>query len=229
VGIPNYVSLRRLLALADDTLQWARRQPSCSNHEFAARLVREIFDWFFCLRGGTSSDVFLEKSPSHSLCAERILHAFPTCKLVHVLRDGRDVCVSMQMRSLTAEWSPQLREQQIEMWLRYVSAVNRLTEAAEFAGRIHTVKYEDLHRDTETELTRLLRFAGLDCSPPFVQRAVVKTCFQNKSKTGPGRHSYKGVVGQWRHVFSDDDIRLYSAKAAEMHRQCGYQLDAKAA
>ena len=135
----------------------------------------------------------------------------------------------MQMRSLTADWSPKERSRQIDMWVAYVSTVKNLAESPEFEGRIHTIRYEDLHQDTEGGLTSLLGFAGLDCTSSFVEQIVDRTSFKTKSKTGPGKHSYKGIVGEWSRCFSDDDIRLYTSKAGEVHRACGYELEARAA
>jgi hypothetical protein len=225
VGIHNYVSLPEFARIIDDAVRMAHRQPECDNARFSDQVVQEVFDRYFWSEGGTSADVFLEKSPCHSLFAERILRVFPDCKLLHVLRDGRDVCVSMQMRALKADWSPAQRSRQIEMWLSHVSAVNRVQEMPEFSGRVQTVRYEDLQQDTAMALKRLLRFVGLDHTSSLVDKMISKTSFKKKTKTGPGRHSYKGVVGEWRHHFSYDDIRLYTSKAREVHVSCGYPLE----
>lgn len=225
VGLHNYVTSREFAACLSRSLDWALSRPQCSNLEFGMRVVQEVYDLYFWKRGGTADDLFIEKSPSHSLYAEDILRYYPSCRVLHVVRDGRDVCVSMQMRSLATNWSPAERENQINTWLTHVQAARRAVELPEFSDRVSTVRYEDLHANPEHELRRIMDFAQLEASPQLLASILDQTSFDRKSRTGPGRHSYKGVVGEWRHHFSPEDLSLYESLAGDLHQACGYATD----
>ena len=225
VGIHNYVTSREFAVCLRRTFAWAHRQEECSNEQFAMRLIQEVFDLFFWKQGGTSDNLFVEKSPGHALYAEQILRYFPHCRVLHVVRDGRDVCVSMQMRSMRTDWSPADREKQVQCWLAHVSEARRAAEIPKFGDRVATVRYEDLHATPEQELRRIMQFAQLEVTSKSISRILEQTSFQKKHKTGPGRHSYKGVVGEWRQHFSEDDLKLYESIAGDLHRVCGYEMD----
>ena len=52
--------------------------------------------------------------------ADRILRWWPDADIVEVLRDGRDVCVSLAHKSEVAEWAPWDRSDQIDRWIQAV-------------------------------------------------------------------------------------------------------------
>jgi len=91
-----------------------------SDEEAATRVVQAIFDAYLLARGGTADHILLEKTPDHVFWADRILRHDPEARVVEVLRDGRDVCVSLQMRARTQQWPPRPRSDQIDMWVRFV-------------------------------------------------------------------------------------------------------------
>lgn len=224
-GLHNFISPKEYSPMIDEVIDWASGQETCKDRDFVDELVRRIFNRYCVNAGAGAEDVFVEKTPSHSLYVDRILRAFPDSRILHVLRDGRDVCVSMQFRAPHLIGMPEEREQQIERWVSYVSSVRRSAQKPKFEGRIATIRYEDIHADTPQALEKMFTFAGLEHSPESISQIISRTTFGKKSKSGPGRHSHKGVVGEWRKHFSPEDIRLYAEKAGDLHEQCGYSLD----
>jgi hypothetical protein len=145
-----------------------------------------------------------------------------------VLRDGRDVCASLQVRAWEAEWAPTWRFRQIRIWKQSAEAGMDLLDAHEFEGRTALVRYEDLKRDPDHEIARLFAFAGLPRSPRLVRRVARQTEFRRHRKKGPGKHNNKGAVGGWREYFSPEDERLFAQTAGDLFVRCGYRFDEQA-
>ena len=166
--------------------------------------------------------ILVEKTPSHVFFAERILRALPAARFVEALRDGRDVCVSMQHRARTKAWVPQTRRSQIQRWVEAVDAGRRAASLPAMEGRWHVVRYESLKVDPATEVASILRFAGLDASPAVVARIVEETRFDRYERTGPDEHRRRGEVGEWRTAFDAADRRLFAELAGATAEAVGY-------
>ena len=91
-----------------------------------------------------------DKTPSYALHLPAIAAAFPEARFVHLIRDGRDVAVSLRplwfapgqdMTTLAHEWS------------RHVLAAR--AAGARLGTRYLEVRYEDLVRDPRLELARV--------------------------------------------------------------------------
>jgi hypothetical protein len=218
VGLHLYVdrpALYRLVAAARAHREW-------SDAEAAMKVIEWAFDRFFVLRGGTVDDVFVEKTPRHQFYARRILAQFPEARVVEVVRDGRDVCVSMQMLAASHPWSPASRRVQAETWRRYVADGIALRTTEAFRDRVLQVRYEALHAAAEPEVARVLGFAGLECAPGLVADIVAATDFRRYPRTGPDRPRRKGTVGDWRNHFTAEDLSVFEHVAGDAFRALGY-------
>jgi hypothetical protein len=192
-----------------------------SLEDVAEQLIAELYDHILAVRGATADDVLVDKTPWHLRFAGRILRRFPEAKVVEVLRDGRDVCVSME--KLDRQWAPDDRATQIDRWIEAVETGLALRADAEVADRVHLVRYEDLKVDLDGQITGLLRFAGLDHSPVFVERMGAAADFSNHRHTGDGQFRRKGVVGDWTNAFSDADVALFREKVGPLFGRAGYE------
>lgn len=84
---PYYVWYRAAGATADDYLPPEAFGPR------ALAWVRRQFDSF---AAGVGKKIIVDKSPEHAFNLPVLLAAFPTAKFVHILRDGRDVTLSIK-------------------------------------------------------------------------------------------------------------------------------------
>ncbi len=222
IGLHRYVSdrvLAEIVAAAQSRLTAGVRW---TDEDAANFVIRRIIDHFFFAHGGSPRRLFVEKTPVHVLYGREILRAFSDAKILIVLRDGRDVCASLEIRARGADWDATSRFDQIQTWTQSVKAGIALREDPEFQDRIELVRYETLKRDPISEITRLFAFAGLPTTPRMVKRVARRTEFRRHRKTGPGRHNNKGVVGGWRDLFSEGDLRLFEQHAGDLMRRCGY-------
>ena len=223
VGIKYYApreTMDRLVACA------LRERPSTQEQldTHADELIRGLFDDFHRRNAEAPDDLMVEKTPGHVFYAERILRFYPEARVALITRDGRDVCVSLQMRRLGARWPPKDRREQIELWVRSVEAGLRLLSNPEFEGRVLEVRYEQLVQDPHAGLRRLCAFTGLQADPEFLQAAVEANAFTNAPRTGPGEHKWRGTAGAWREYFTDEDRRLFRELAGDVFERVGYSL-----
>ena len=220
VGLHWWINRAHLLDLID----WGLHASGAGDADAAESVIEAVFDTYFLSRGGTSENMLLEKTPGHIAYAQQILRRFPDARIVEVLRDGRDVCVSMQMQGLTVSWPPETRRAQINTWARAARRGLALRADPELADRVHVVRYEDLKRDPAVEIARLFEFVGLDATPAFVAEVADASDFRHLRTTGAGRHTRRGEVGDWRNHFSPADEELFREVAGDVFEAVGYEL-----
>lgn len=224
VGIHCWVSRRELHRLVLAAMHRADWSPT----EVAEFLVAALLGTLFAARQVTADDVLVEKSPEHLLEAERILRRFPQAKMIELVRDGRDVAVSKYQRTMgnrgeSRRWQSDDVRGLATRWSRYVRHGQSLRADPEFAGRVLLVHYEDLKADTAQETARMLAFAGLDGGDDLAARLAEKTVFGSYGATGFGSHRRKGIVGDWRNYFTDDEVDVFREVAGDALVAAGYE------
>ena len=212
------VPYRRLVALIEEA---ERASPPGTGHEEkVARVTAGIFREYLARKGGGPGSVLVEKTPSHLFHAGFLLRRFPRARIVEVVRDGRDVCVSMDSYK---KWMPQDRAYQVWEWSHYTEEGLRLAGDPAWHGRILRVRYEDLHREPALWIERLFGFAGLPASPDLARQVAAATQIHKVARAGEGRHYRKGEVGDWRGRLSAEDLELFRARAGRTFEALGYE------
>lgn len=123
--------------------------------------------------GLQSGDLFLEKSPSHSLVMSEIRTVLPQSRFIHLVRDPRDVVASLVAASHSwgKGWAPSDPEKAAGVWVKHVKAV-REASATLTSDEFIQVRYEDLCADTPATLQTLSTFLGLDWPEEQIGHAV---------------------------------------------------------
>ncbi len=91
------------------------------------------------------------------------------------------------------------------------------------------VRYEDLLEKPEEELARLLEFLGAEASEGTVKRCVSSASFEKLSKgrkrgeEDPSSFFRKGVAGDWRTFFTEEDRRVFKKEAGDLLIRLGYE------
>jgi len=116
----------------------------------ADELIREF------LPKGKTPRIVGEKTPSNLMQIERFAAVFPDSRFVHIVRDPRDVCLSMKN-----VWGKNLYRGAVR-WLDYIRYYNAVIKRPELAHRCFEFRYEDLISEPERELRRLCEFLGVD-------------------------------------------------------------------
>lgn len=105
-----------------------------------------------------------DKTPKNLYAVEDIFAKFPDAKIVVVVRDCRDVVMSMQ----NADFS---RSTHVLAALRWQKDAERGRELIEkYGDRVFILKYEDLLENPEKEIKTTLEYCGLDNDPSILKR-----------------------------------------------------------
>jgi hypothetical protein len=170
----------------------------------------------------------VEKSPTHVHAIHAIAEVFPEARFVHVLRDGRDVAVSV--RAATRSWARGWRRSfglsvatVAYEWRASILSAGRAQRA--LGERVREVRYEELRRDPETGLRRLFDFCGFPCDDGLVARAVEANQLGRSEPHGEREFRRAGLVGEWRTRFSPLDAALFEFVAGDALAVTGYETN----
>lgn len=187
----------------------------------------------------------------------------PEARVIHIIRDGRDVAVSAmhhrwnqaEDQGGTSKTTPeQIAKREAyrkdpqrllktgdgifsEGWLENRSAKwstmvsKTIVDGPTLLGANYIeVRYEDLVQNTEEVLKRLLEFLGADASEQTVRRCVDAASFERLAegrKRGQEAASFfrKGIAGDWKNVFTEQDKRDFKAAVGDLLIELGYEED----
>jgi LPS sulfotransferase NodH len=118
-------------------------------------------------------ELFVEKSPSHAMCIPEIKRLLPEARIIHVLRDPRDVVASLLAASRTwgAAWAPESPVKAAGLWVEHVRAVKRAAQNLS-PEEFHEVTYEQLRSAPEKVVRQVADFLGLEWKDFEIQKAV---------------------------------------------------------
>ena len=268
--IPVYTgpvsSLTRALARSKELETW-HALPwnlwSDGYDEDLKNLCRLSVDYFLAKEvARTGRRIVGDKSPQHTENLDEIHEIYPDARIVHIVRDGRDVAVSAMHHwwrlakdreggvfDLTPE-ELRIRDdyaQDRERFLaegRSIFTEERLAQLARrwvyrtgkgrrdgtilYGERYLEIRYEDLLLDTPAVFGRVLAFLGASSEERVIERCLRSSSFERASsrrqgEEDPGSFFRKGVVGDWRDVFTERDRELYGELAGERLVEFGYE------
>ena len=173
-----------------------------------------------------------DKTPMHTLAVGALSQLFPNAKFIHIIRDPRDATIS-QWLFWAKDNDPRPFEAFVEYSITKVWPLN--VQSARNAGqalgdRYAEVRYEDLIDDTRGELTRLVRFLGLDDTEHAIDAGLEAGRFsahaggrEQGTEGGDGQLFRKGVAGDWVNHIPADLAQRCCEQIAPLMRSCGYE------
>lgn len=219
VGLHHLVSYQQLQALINQV-----KQSSDSDLEKAQRLIHLILDCFFERSGGQPQQVFLEKTPFHIKHIDVILNSFPEAKIINIVRDGRDVCASLQARAKTKRWAQYDTQTIIAQWEKCIYLSEKFSLDPAFKDRIYSVKYETLRQDTLPQLDSICNFIELPTTPMELSQIVESCSIDNVKNKGAGQHVNKGSIDSWKTLLPQEHVELWHQSAGETLTRLGYSI-----
>ena len=188
----------------------------------AEELIAAMFDRFF-KRYGKPGQTVLEKTPMHIRYAEQILCRFPEARIIEVLRDGRDVCVSYNALAKRERWAQIGTAGAIRQWKQCVEWGEIIRERPSLQSRVHAVRYEALKADPERSLQQMFEFANLGWDEAQVGAIVAAADIKRVAKKGDGQYVRSGSVGDWKEHLSEAEIAMCEEIAGEQLVRLGYR------
>ncbi|MBD3333309.1 hypothetical protein GF356_10705 [candidate division GN15 bacterium] len=154
-----------------------------------------------------------EKTPNNCFCVGEVLDFLDDAKFVHVVRDGRDVVLSLVERRDSGLPAAVFR------WVTAVEAARR----HEGNPRYYQLKYEDLVTEPERTLRDLMEFVEEEFDPGMLD-------FTRSGQNNPLGYGQKPIsaknVGRWRSANLDyTAVRTMDLCMRHLLEKLGYEVD----
>jgi hypothetical protein len=198
-------------------------------------------------------------------CLKEIKLILPEAKVIHVIRDGRDIAVSamhhLWNHARDAGGHLNIEPEELAKRDRYrkdpeafiiggesifdeerlrrgfadpwnYMTIKTMEEGPVLLGESYTeVRYENLSEQPVKETGRLLEFLGADDGEEAVRRCIEATSFEKLSKgrkrgeEDSSSFLRKGIVGDWKNVFTERDKEIFKEAAGDLLIMLGYESD----
>jgi len=180
-------------------------------------ILNRIYDQF-----KTVSDTIVIKEPTGSMAADIITECLPNSKIIVIFRDGRDVVDSKIDESSPGGWEIELkkgiRKPILEnakmnwivtfskMWVSLMEILIKTYERHDKNLR-YQLRYEDLRKNTLSELTKIYQFIGIKVVQNTLTEIIEKYSFENipKNKKGKGQFRRFATPGKWAENFNENE------------------------
>lgn len=176
-----------------------------------------------------------DKTPGYVFSMDIIHRILPEARFIHIIRDGRDVLVSLKQ-----QWfRPSDDIEQLALyWKKHVEAGLQFHHSTQL-----TIKYERLILDTETILKLICDFIDLEYLPSLLDyhedaENRIKwntthlypdgTPVALETRLNMQKHSTlppdPDKIGLWKDQLSIDEIKCFESVAGDTLQKCGYAL-----
>jgi len=160
---------------------------------------------------------WLEKSPSNVTRIQEIDDHFEgRFKMIHIIRDGRDVVLSVHPTDPSGYWvEPQ----------RWVHDVNKGLDFEDHP-QVHTLRYEDIIRDYETTISSLLDFLELPLSEEMKNWHDHATVRTNHAYFKSVEELHAKSIEKWKRTSDTKRVQefLRYPGTVELLKRCGYAI-----
>jgi hypothetical protein len=166
-----------------------------------------------------------DKSPIYTTHIEAIARAFPTGQFIHIVRDGRDVVLSMQKTYRGARFF------YIDPYYAASSWKARVRRASTSGARLgpsryFELRYEDLVERPETVIRKICVFLGEEYEPAMTNpdREASRHYHSEGIHRATREPINTSASGRWRREMSVKDQRLVQSVAGDLLSAWGYEL-----
>ena len=189
-----------------------------------------------------------DKTPAYLTNIAEIGRALPEARFIHLIRDGRDVALSV-LRMPEADRPMRNPDTVGLVATRWSRRIERARRQAEGLDRYLEVRFEDLVTEPEGVLRPVCEFVELDYRPELLdyhsgageRLEEINRDLAGRddlpAQTAAGRTEPHALtseppkpdrIGAWREEMSSDQIAEFEAEGGEMLRELGYELGAPA-
>ena len=186
----------------------------------ASRSQAEFIDRFQAASlARTGKSVWADKTPENIRRVDFVWRHFPRARIVHMIRDGRDVTCSLRRQpwmKQSGRGSTNVTADCARYWVERVSARRTLVGDPRYTE----LRYEDLVRDPVATLQSLLNTFGLDWSEQMLRGET--------SGDPAGGPAFTTSIDRWRRELTESDIAIVDGIAGPLLAELGYSVAATA-
>jgi tetratricopeptide (TPR) repeat protein len=139
-----------------------------------------------------------DKMPANFLYAGLIHLALPRARIIHVLREPRDTCLSCYSKLFTEEQNFTYDLGELGRYYRKYAELMEHWRAVLPEGRMLEIRYEDVIADLEGMARRLVDHCGLDWDPRCIAFHEARRPVRTASAAQVRRPIYRTSLGRWR-------------------------------
>ncbi len=193
----------------------AWQKESRSQLEFIERIHHAVLEQ-------SGKAIWLEKTPKNAERFGFIRRKFPHAKLVHIVRDGRDVVCSLRQTSFAKldgadKNSVAAARRCAVQWIGNVKAARRFRSDPAY----YELRYEDLVGSPEPALRALLSFLDLPWDPSVLASKPAQ--LRDTDETTAAGMIFETSVGRWRRDLSRADREALQLLAGPLLVELGYE------
>ncbi len=171
------------------TPEWAR--------SFVDNLMAELV-------GDKGKPAWVEMTPLNAMWTDWLLEVYPDMRMLHMVRDGRDVAFST-----SAAWGRMTPEEALRWWGERIRRILTSFERAQHRN-VLTMRFERLAlTDRETALAEIAGFLGVEVDAGM--RAAFEESFQPS----------KANIGRWRRDLSSTEQERFTTQYREILSSVG--------
>ena len=209
--------------------------------EFMLKLLQRMLEPL------NDGEIFVEKTPDHALYLAEIIEMLPASRIIHVIRDPRDVVASLiaAARGWASEslWAPRSAREGAKLWMKSVNTVRKTIKHTR-SKQLLEVRYEDLYDSPVPTLRGIAEFVGLvwteeemrevveanrfapggDRNQPAIPLSGQAALAFGPHVTDPEGFLRKGKPGSWKSDLSPVDKFWVWKLARECARENGYRI-----
>jgi hypothetical protein len=167
-----------------------------------------------------------ECTPLHLLYLPLIKKVFPDALIVHIIRDGRDVAVSLNRVGWfpPLPWDKKRRLLVPAIFWRWIVGKGR-EYGRSMPGDYLEVHFEDVVQKPRETMVRLGAFIGHDLNCDRIQQNAQGTLRDpNTSFRGDGQEVESNPIERWKTVLSKTEIAQVESLIGDLLRATGYEL-----
>ncbi len=189
----------------------------------AGDFLRILMDTIARKQGATR---WAESTPLHLLYLPLVKKLVPDALVVHIIRDGRDVAVSLDRIGWIRPFSWDKKRRLLTpaiFWKWIVSKGRRYGRA--LGGDYLEIHYEDLVAQPRETLARIGAFIDHDLDYDRIQRNAQGSMVDpNSSFRGDGPEVESNPVGRWKTVLSAEETAQVESLIGDRLQDTGYEL-----
>lgn len=161
-----------------------------------------------------------DKTPQHLTEMPTLLRVFPEARIIHIVRDGRDVALSW----LRQDYDPANLWMAAVLWRDWVGAA-RLVGRSLSSETYLEIRYETLVREVECTMREVCRFIG----EPFCEEVLRPTPVPIELEEPLKQVSYTAVVpanvAKWKSKMQRAERDLFESVASGLLKELGYEVE----
>jgi hypothetical protein len=169
-----------------------------------------------------------EKTPSYVRNIATLHELWPEARFIHLVRDGRDACLSMMSwkgaNRTVGRFSAWQRDPVLAtaFWWKWHVSLGREAGSRLGCGRYHELRYEALVADPVAECQALCAFLEVPYEP------IMLTYHEGRTRSDPGLDAKRAWLPittglrDWRSNMSPEAVERFEAAAGDLLEDLGY-------